>query len=594
MQIKSSNVANVIISETKYPTPQICCYDLESHNVSVLREAGFEVYNGTLGPRVRLDPNSASEHLLLPNCDVPSNLHEYDIHIFDLTYQKVVPYEINDHRRVNIFQGNNLYFRCRRPATVFDSRPICGRQILSTLQGLQEKDSIIIVFADKKFEREYEFGRDTGYSSLIEVDKITIDNYSFLPSYIRYSKNKHGKKIIPAFGEGILSNMLEKNISGMEYFIVFDIHDKIEDGKRVYEKGNLPLLFNAEEEVVSFIKMIGQQLILVVPQVAAKGEFLKELIEEILPELKPSIFPDHQKNGWIKEPEYYLPDTLSLLEEKENILSRHNEELSTIDTRINSNYTKYEFLHRILIDTGNELELQIKMFLEWLGLEDIVLADKHLQGERKEEDLNVAINEGLLIMEVKGIGGTSKDSDCAQISKIKARKSKSRNSHDVYALYIVNHQRHLPPLNREHPPFTLNQIKDAEYDERGLLSTWDLFNLYFNIEAGVISKEAARKSLLGYGIIKFIPDLIEELGEVGETYKDGFVIIINNIKKPISCGNVIFVKTEYRYEKIKIIEIKIDDKFVATAIKGDNIGIHVDRKMRVEDKIFIKKNLKLN
>ena len=70
------------------------------------------------------------------------------------------------------------------------------------------------------------------------------------------------------------------------------------------------------------------------------------------------------------------------------------------------------------------------------------------------------------------IGGTSKDEECSQIFKIKSRRMKELKRFDVFGLYIVNHQKHLPPLNRENPPFTENQIQDAINDERGLLTTW--------------------------------------------------------------------------------------------------------------------------
>ena len=121
--------------------------------------------------------------------------------------------------------------------------------------------------------------------------------------------------------------------------------------------------------------------------------------------------------------------------------------------------------------------------------------------------------DGLLVIEIKGIGGTSTDGQCSQIEKIKNRRMQERRNFDVFGLYIVNHQRYQPPLLRENPPFKREQIQDAENDKRGLLTTWQLFNLYFSIKNGCISKEEARKALLKYGLIEFSPQNCVSLGE---------------------------------------------------------------------------------
>ena len=67
-----------------------------------------------------------------------------------------------------------------------------------------------------------------------------------------------------------------------------------------------------------------------------------------------------------------------------------------------------------------------------------------------------------MTIEVKGISGTSTDKDCSQIDKVVKRKMKKYDRTDVNGLYIVNHQRYLPPLSRDNPPFKDIQIKDAE------------------------------------------------------------------------------------------------------------------------------------
>ena len=154
--------------------------------------------------------------------------------------------------------------------------------------------------------------------------------------------------------------------------------------------------------------------------------------------------------------------------------------LNRIEGEIESNQSKYQFLHDLITETGDSLVKSIECFFAYLGFRNIINMDE-TNPDIKEEDLQISLEQGLLVIEAKGIGGTSKDSECSQISKIKFRRAKERNKFDVFALYIVNHQRYLPPLERKNPPFSEKQIEDAQSDERGLLTTYELFKLYFHI-----------------------------------------------------------------------------------------------------------------
>lgn len=126
------------------------------------------------------------------------------------------------------------------------------------------------------------------------------------------------------------------------------------------------------------------------------------------------------------------------------------------------------------------------------------------EGEDFQEDLQIHLaNNELLIIEVKGLHGTSKDNECSQISKIELRRIYERKYSNVYALYIVNNERGKEPLKRQMPPFTETQIKDAEFAHRAMAYTYQLFNLYFEIETGIISKEEARNALFQNGLVDF-------------------------------------------------------------------------------------------
>lgn len=118
---------------------------------------------------------------------------------------------------------------------------------------------------------------------------------------------------------------------------------------------------------------------------------------------------------------------------------------------------------------------------------------------------------------------------------------------DVFGLYIVNHQRYLPPEKRENPPFSEMQIEDAVNDERGLLTTYELFKLHFNIERGLISKEDAREAL-------FAPSGCVRIRGLYDIHYKGFVVVFQADGLSITQGQTIVLDDGRRYRSAEILE----------------------------------------
>jgi len=192
----------------------------------------------------------------------------------------------------------------------------------------------------------------------------------------------------------------------------------------------------------------------------------------------------------------------------------------------------------------------------------------------------------LLVIEVKGIGGTSTDSECSQISKIKYRRSKERGAFDVFALYMVNHQRFLPPETRTNPPFNATQIADAENDERGLVTTYDLFNLYFNVIAGHISKDHARDALYETGLVRFRPSRATTIPSLLEIHPGGHVVVFNAEGIDVEVGNSIILDHAGRYISAHVLEIQVDGTSVERAHTGE-IGIKLSERVHKDTTLWL-------
>jgi hypothetical protein len=144
----------------------------------------------------------------------------------------------------------------------------------------------------------------------------------------------------------------------------------------------------------------------------------------------------------------------------------------------------------------------------------------------------------------------------------------------------------MPPDQRQNPPFLETQINDARNDERGLLTTYDLFNLYFNIKDGILDKKEARKRLLDHRLVVFRPTLTS-LGIVKELHHNNTVAILdlNGIK--ICKGQSLVFKKGHRYATAMIESIELDDKDVSHADTGE-LGIGLSERLPKDAELFLK------
>ena len=268
--------------------------------------------------------------------------------------------------------------------------------------------------------------------------------------------------------------------------------------------------------------------------------------------------------------------TQKCLEKKETIISKYEEDINKIDLEIVENKKNYKFLHDILTESGRALVNALITYLKWLGFEKVIDKDETAENDFFEEDIQVDLGKkGLLIIEVKGIHHTSKDSECAQISKIRYRRCEERGKFDVFGLYIVNNERSVEPLKRTIPPFNDNQIKDAKNDKRGLIYTWQLFNLYFNINNGFISKDEARERMLMTGLVDFSPKFIE-LGKPYAYYHNKAVVCVELYNVLLSNKDILAYEANGQYILLQIEEIEQNHSSISQVSNG-KVGIRVDK-----------------
>ena len=548
---------------------KICCLDVDKSIIDFL-SIDFDVFDGSLGKKVQTNNESSarkySKQLLL-NYDLPDNLHEYDVLIDEMEKPTKIPYNATEHTRENIIGEKAYYFISNYPETVFNPIPCACSLINDKLREKKDKPILKILFQSEYCKIQYNVRNIAD-----DYDRNTFNhsNYSHTIDFI--SKQLVGTKVKLCdnkISKTIFQSFLDKISYCQTYFIPKKRNNT--GNEQIDDDRFLPLLFNQNGDVISYAWLAKDDITFMFPQMEnnVKVEFLKNFFNEVLYRIFSEYFPTIEANAWTKNREYYLPKHENLLLQKEENRKSFEKKDKQLEEQISDNNKRYNFLHTILSGTGDELVNALIIYLKWLGFENSIAKDATSENGLLEEDIQIDLGEkGLVIIESKGIGGTSTDAQCSQIDKIKHRRCKERGSFDVFSLYIVNNERYKVPLSRTIPPFTKEQIKDAVNNERGVVTTWQLFNLYFNIENGFITKKTAREKLLSYGLIDFMPDFVE-LGQPTNYYKNNIVVCIDLNNTEIQIGDYFVYEKNGKYYKRKIIDIQQGNQSKNNVSNGD-------------------------
>lgn len=560
---------------------RVLCVDMEQDIIDFLKSESLEVYDGSLGPII--DARFESNWDVLPlklDLNIPDNLHEYSVIIEDLSaHRETITYDYTKNDVKGKFYDTEDNFRClclKRPQNIFDPVPFGAALIKNRLDD-KEDFVVKILFQAKQYEvgyyqlkgnyyREEVFGRFSNYQY---VNNFTLNT-------------KCGDRIIVA--DNKLAKMLfvglEEQISYVQTYF-HSYHYDTGGITRINNKNFLPLLTNVQGEIISYAYYEENKCITIMfPILQDKRLLLERLFKDFLYLNFSELFPLQKENSWITKQEYELPEIIQLCQEKEEARQIYENTLLQKDKSIAEIREKYNFLYAMLTESGEVLVKKVKQFLEWLGFENVVSMDETVkEGEDFQEDLQIHLAENaLLIIEVKGLYGTSKDNECSQISKIELRRIHERKYSNVHSLYIVNNERGKEPLKRQVPPFTESQIKDAKYALRAMTYTYQLFNLYFEIETGIISKGEARKAFFQNGLIDFHTNF-KSIGTPYDYFKNNKVACIELHDTILSVGNKVYFEDDrMRLNVVEIVNIQVDRQNTQTA-KDGKVGIEFNMKI---------------
>lgn len=579
--MKSNDNHNHKVTDMNSKTTRVLSIDMGQEVVDFLRKENLETYDGTFGPFVDArNVDYCWDRLpIYLEQDLPDNLHEYGVVIEDLGFErKTISYDLEQIDKQKAIADTDSSFKSlclAKPINVFDPVPFCCFLLKSNFET-KKGELIKIIFQAPKNEVQY-----SGIRMSNNIHSIGVfSNYQNIVDFTQKSLSGDRVKLVNEYRlSEILFSGLENQLSYLQTFF----HPSIPKNGSYDTEPNphfIPLLLNEQGDIISYVYFEKKTCTFVLPQIENKVVLLERLFTNCLYRNFSELFPLQTKNTWLTKKEYELPEIVQLCEEKEEARQIYENTIEQKDKSIAEIRKKYNFLYAMLTETGDSLVNNVKQYLEWLGFDNVQSMDEEVkEGEDFQEDLQIHLaNNELLIIEVKGLHGTSKDNECSQISKIELRRIHERKYSNVYALYIVNNERGKEPLKRQMPPFTETQIKDAEFAHRAMAYTYQLFNLYFEIETGIISKEEARNALFQNGLVDFRSNF-KSIGKPYDYFKNNKVACIELHDTILSVGDKVYFEDDRkRLNVVEIVNIQVDRQN-KQVVKDGKVGIEFTMKI---------------
>ena len=555
--------------------PQI--YVINNEKIADRLKDDFTVGTGDLGLIKEIHYGTYKEHAYFNlEYNLDSNLHEYKVIIIDLEEKRKRKIISVDEQVMD----PPYMIRLGYPNNVFDPAPFMMKIITSRMRN-NPHETIRIIFSDLDFKCTFDFVEVSGQKSYSYVDTVDMNLYNTISTS---AIKKTGE--ITKCGKGELAETIYKYVDG--YNTVFDLPGYFDRQSKTMkiDKNYVPLIYNGEDQVVSYLgfsKTHGYELLL--PQCKDKEKLVTELCTQVLPRIFPSMFPESKEFAWINSPEFEPKEIKEIQFREQEYMEEHKKRMDEFTREKEDVYMKNKFLLDLLTGSGDDLVLALKTYFDWLGFDNISLPDG--SEEILREDMQIIDGDDMFIIEIKGIGGTSTDAECAQIIKHRRRREKENSDKKIFPIYIVNHQRYINPKQRKNPPFTDNQIDYAKSDERGLLSTWQLFQQYKLVEDGVFTKEETKSALKKTGLITLESADLKFIGKVKEYFKKPRACIFDLKETEITVGDIVWAQKGDFWRKGIIQSIELDDKPVESAKNGE-VGMVLDIDLDTGYELYVK------
>lgn len=548
----------------RFPHPIIRLIDVHPRVEQQLEDAGYNVASSRFGTRYKVEQPTAM-HPLIDNSSFLNNMTESEIVVIDLDvpFQDLMPLgekTLDQDGRVITIKPN--FGR-------IDSRVLKMRQCKNTFDRIFDSGGVFIVFAAPKDD----------YSIYIAsaANELQLNNWGFLSvlSDPRFQAKASDGNQIRTVAEGkLLRTSLERFLPGADIHATFTL--SWADSKKWK-----PLAVNRFDDIVAAALLSQEETggaVLILPDINDKAAFLLDLLENVLPEGFPHLFPNTDKLGWLRQDIYQPPRVVEIQSQIRQLQEVVDLQIAKLNEDIAQEQAKQSFLADLITQTDDRLVAAVETCLKTLGFSDVVNFDEELTqrgSSDMREDLHIRDRSPLVLVEVKGIGGTSTESDALQVTKYLVPRMRELGRTDLHGLAIFNHQRHLAPLIRRQIPFSDDVLTIAKDTSSGfaLLTTWNLYKLVRNFIKHGWNHSQVADLFYQYGFIEAVPLHYSYIGTAERILQDISVVGVKIEQGTLKLGDRIAFELDVEFVEQDIQSMQFENKRIETAEVGQLVGI---------------------
>jgi hypothetical protein len=565
-RIKAADLSKKLAPvELAHPKPKILLLDLPDAALESLAHKGFNVRQGSFGKPYKIAKTGGYQPVI-GVADLP-NYTEQEIVVIDLHAEDYDSGPQGEKHRPN--SETDIWAKCDKG--FIDPRVRAMWHVRERFDRILEMGGAFVVFADAKQHQEFQFARLSGgqFPELYDVEIFPGDIWDFLSACMTLGvEDDNGEEMHPWDTTHALGKLVAAHLEGGRFNCT--VHAGSWAG---HDWLNLCQNKFGQPVGVAWLQK-KEGTVIVVPQLNDKVTFLTNLFTDVLPELAPHLFPDIVRGRWTHQPEYELPKILQLKQAHAEIERRSQAEIAALETQIEKERSANGWLHDLLTATDATLVQAVKHALSTIGFQNIVDIDEERdrEGKSRREDLQIQDQSPTLVVDVKGIAAFPSDEDALQADKHAAIRMREQKRTDLVGLSIVNHQRHLPPLERENAmPFRQELIDAAQERSLGLITTWDLYRLVRNSRKLGWRVEDIKPLFYNKGRIEPVPQHYEFIRTVAKAWTEKFGVVISAAE--LRVGDRIAVEFPIEFEEVEVDSIQVNDQAVESATVGDPAGL---------------------
>lgn len=549
-----------IASNVKYDKPKILLIDVESSAFDTLVETGFNVKAGTFGQPYKVEMTSGFQPLIseprLPN------YAEQEIVIVDLRYE-VADYPVGDKLRPD---GEfDLWGKC--DCGFIDPRMRTAAKVRKDFDRILEAGGVVVVFAANKTPGSIQVAKKVFRQLEVEKD-CDWSEWSFISELCDMKvSSSHGEEMNVVDQNTPLGKLIKQHLPGSLYGCT------LEGGHRRANPWTA-LVNNKFDQAVALFRPSSTGFVIVLPQLKDKTGFLKSLFTGVLPEMAPHLFPGIEQGRWTHLPEYELPEVMQLHDRRSQLEAKFQADLAALEEQELDVRKQDGWMHDLLTQTGDPLVAAVLMGLKTLGFKNVIDMDKERgrEGKSRREDLQIQDVIPTLVIDVKGIANFPVDEDVLQANKHATLLMREQKRTDVFGLSLVNHQRHIPPMNRDNEmPFRQELLDVALESQLGLLTAWDFYRLVRSARLNQWKFEDVQPVLYQHGRFEIVPAHYKYLGKVTMVWTDKFGVEIES--GSVAVGERIAIEFSVFFEEADATGLMVNDTKVQVASVGDKTGI---------------------